>query len=48
MHTGSGLGRKAATLVRESEKFAFAYFALVSFNSVQTIQKKAPGISGSP
>ena len=52
MHTGSGLGRKAATLVCESEKLAFAYFALVGLTSVHKIQKMvpkmAPGISGSP
>ena len=39
MHTGSGLGRKAATLVCESEKLAFAYFPLVSLNSVHKILK---------
>ena len=38
MHTGSGLGRKAATQVCESEELAFAYFALVSFTSVHKIQ----------
>ena len=38
MHTGSGLGRKAATQVCESEKLAFAYFA-VSLTSVHKIQK---------
>ena len=52
MHTGSGLGRKAATQVCEFEKLAFAYFALVSLTSVHRIQKiasgTAPGISGSP
>ena len=52
MHTGSGLGRRAATLVCESEKLAFAYFALVSLTSVHKIQKigckMALGISGSP
>ena len=52
MHTGSGLGRMAATLVCKYEKLAFAYFALVSLTSVHKIQKKAPkiapGISGSP
>ena len=47
MHTGSGLGHKAATQVCESEKFAFAYFALVikslvSLTSVHEIQKIAP------
>ena len=45
-------GRKAATLVCESKKLAFAYFALVSLTSVHKIQKitpkMAPGISGSP
>ena len=45
---GSGLERKAATQVREFEKLAFAYFALVSLTSVHKIQKMAPGISGSP
>ena len=49
---GSGLERKAATQVREFEKLAFAYFALVSLTSVHRIQKiapgTAPGISGSP
>ena len=49
---GSGLERKAATQVREFEKLAFAYFALVSLTSVHRIQKMAPGtapgISGSP
>ena len=48
----SGLERKAATQVREFEKLAFAYFALVSLTSVHRIQKMAPGtapgISGSP
>ena len=39
MHTGSGLGRKAATQVCEPEKLTFAYFALVSLTSVQQIQK---------
>ena len=39
MHTGSGLGRKAATLVCKSEKLAFAYFALVSLTSVHKIPK---------
>ena len=52
MHTVSGLGREAATQVCESEKLAFAYFALVSLTSVHKIQKthpkKALGISGSP
>ena len=52
MHTGSGLGLKAATLVCEFEKLAFVYFALVSLTSVHKIQKMvpkmAPGISGSP
>ena len=42
MHTGSGLGRKAATQVCESEKLAFAYFALVSFISVHKIENKWP------
>ena len=49
---GSGIERKAATQVREFEKLAFAYFALVSLTSVHKIQKTAPkmalGISGSP
>ena len=36
---GSGLERKAATQVREFEKLAFAYFALVSLTSVHKIQK---------
>ena len=40
MHTGSGLGRKAATLVCEFEKLAFVYFALVSLTSVHKIHKK--------
>ena len=48
----SGLERKAATQVREFEKLAFAYFALVSLTFVHKIQKNAPGmapgISGSP
>ena len=44
----SGFERKAATQVREFEKLAFAYFSLVSLTSVHTIQKMAPGISGSP
>ena len=34
-----GLERKAATQVREFEKLAFAYFALVSLTSVHKIQK---------
>ena len=37
--TGAGLGRKAATLVCEFEKLAFAYFALVSLTSVHKTQK---------
>ena len=45
---GSGLERKAATQVREFEKLAFAYFALVSLTSVHKIKKMGPGISGSP
>ena len=36
---GSGLERKAATQVREFEKLAFAYFALVGLTSVHKIQK---------
>ena len=34
MHTGSGLGRKAATLVCEFERLAFVYFVLVGLTSV--------------
>ena len=46
---GSCLERKAATQVREFEKLAFGYFALVGLTSVHHIKKwVAPGISGSP
>ena len=48
----SGFERKAATQVCESEKLAFANFALLGLTSVHKIQKMGPkmvpGISGSP
>ncbi len=40
--TDAGLERKAATQVREFEKLAFAYFALVGLTSVHKICKWLP------